>query len=234
MAVANSLTAVGAGALITYGAYLPEDGMTVTYDRSAALANEDLHYLSWEHPFVRNAVDMVLSSEFGNTALIALKYSGVNAGTLLAECHFLMEFSDDSHNHNERYFPNASIRVVIDEAGQDHDQRPGLESGLQQSQRVDRDTAIKIIKARQTELSKMLESAERLADTRVTDLVASARTNGRDLLGREVERLLALQKVNPGVRNDEIEFFQNQLDRFETALGHARLRLDAVRVIVAI
>jgi ATP-dependent helicase HepA len=46
---------------------LPEDGMTVTYDRSAALANEDLHYLTWEHPFVRNAMDMILSSEFGNT-----------------------------------------------------------------------------------------------------------------------------------------------------------------------
>ena len=213
---------------------LPEDGMTVTYDRSAALANEDLHYLSWEHPFVRNAMDMVLSSEFGNTALIALKYAGVNPGTLLVECHFLMEFSDDSHHHNERYFPNSSIRVVIDESGQDHGQLPGLESSLQQSQRVDRDTAIKIVKARQTELGRMLENAELVADTRVTGLVTAARVNGRDLLGREVERLQALQQVNSGVRNDEIEFFQNQLDRFETALGHARLRLDAVRVIVAI
>jgi ATP-dependent helicase HepA len=45
---------------------------------------------------------------------------------------------------------------------------------------------------------------------------------------------VALQKVNPGVRNDEIEFFQGQLDHFESALEHARLRLDAVRVMVAI
>ncbi|MGD8841626.1 MAG: SNF2-related protein, partial [Gammaproteobacteria bacterium] len=90
---------------------LPEDGMTVTYERSAALASEDLHYLTWEHPLVRNAIDMVLSSEFGNTALIAAEYPGVSAGTLLAECHFLMDFSDDFQSHNERYFPNASIRV---------------------------------------------------------------------------------------------------------------------------
>jgi ATP-dependent helicase HepA len=213
---------------------LPEDGMTVTYDRSAALANEDLHYLSWEHPFVRNAMDMVLSSEFGNTALVAAKYGGVRAGTLLAECHFLMEFSDDAHSHNERYFPNASVPVVIDESGQDHAGSAGLQAALQQSQRVDRDTAIKIVKARQTELGKMLELAERLADTRVTELVADARVNGQQLLGGEVERLLALQKVNPGVRNNEIEFFQGQLDRFEVALGYARLRLDAVRVIVAL
>ena len=213
---------------------LPEDGMTVTYDRSTALANEDLHYLSWEHPFVRDSMDMILSSEFGNTALIALKYAGVNAGTLLAECHFLMEYSDDSRSHNERYFPNAGIRVVIDESGQDHAEHLDLDSDQQNSQRVDKDTAIKIVKARQAELTRMLEFAELVADTQVTGLIANARTSGRDLLGYEVERLQVLQKVNPGVRNDEIEFFQNQLERFEATLGNARLRLDAVRVIVAI
>jgi ATP-dependent helicase HepA len=213
---------------------LPEDGMTVTYERSAALANEDLHYLSWEHPFVRNAMDMILSSEFGNTALIAMQYPGVKAGTLLAECHFLMDFSDDHRSHNERYFPNASIKVVIDESGQDHATRFDLQQGTQQTQRVDKDTAIKIVKARQSELTQMLEFAELIADTRVPGLIEAARDNGRKLLGHEIERLVALQRVNPGVRDEEIAFFRDRLDRFETALEHARLRLDAVRVIVAL
>jgi ATP-dependent helicase HepA len=213
---------------------LPEDGMTVTYDRSAALANEDLYYLTWEHPFVRNAMDMILSSEFGNTALIALHYGGVKAGTLLAECHFLMDFSDDSERHNERYFPNTSIRVIVDEGGQDHAARADLLATLQQSQRVDHDTAIKVVKARQSELTLMLEQAERFADTQVPGILAEARGNGRELLGHEVDRLVALQKVNPGVRDAEIDFFREQLQHFEKALEHARLRLDAIRVIVAI
>ena len=213
---------------------LPEDGMTVTYDRSAALANEDLHYLTWEHPFVRNAMDMILSSEFGNTALIALGYAGVKAGTLLAECHFLMEFSDDAGRRNERFFPTTSIRVVIDEGGRDHAEAANLELALQQTQRVDHDTAIRIVKARQGELTQMLAFAELSADTRVPGLIAEARDNGRELLGHEVDRLVALQQVNPGVRDEEIEFFKEQLEHFEIALQHARLRLDAVRVIVAI
>ena len=213
---------------------LPDDGMTVTYDRSAALANEDLHYLTWEHPFVRNAMDMILSSEFGNTALIAVQYGGVKAGTLLAECNFLMDFSDDSERHNERYFPNTSIRVIVDEGGQDHAARADLLAAMQQSQRVDQDTAIKVVKARQSELTQMLELAEVVADTQVPGILAEARGNGRELLGHEVDRLVALQKVNPGVRDAEIEFFKEQLGHFEKALEHARLRLDAVRVIVAI
>ena len=213
---------------------LPEDGMTVTYERSAALANEDLHYLTWEHPFVRNAMDMVLSSEFGNTALIAQQFPGVQAGTLLAECHFLMDFSDDYRSHNERYFPNASIRVLVDETGQDHSSRFELETGAGPVQRVDQDTAIKVVKARQTELTRMLEFAELVADTRVPALIEAARSNGRQLLGHEVERLVELQKVNPGVRDDEIDFFRNQLEHFESALEHSRLRLDAVRIVVAV
>ena len=213
---------------------LPEDGMTVTYERSAALANEDLHYLTWEHPFVRNAMDMILSSEFGNTALIARQYPGIAAGSLLAECHFLMDFSDDYRSHNERYFPNSTIRVLIDENGRDHAAEYELESGTGPVQRVDLDTAIKIVKARQAELAQMLDYAELVADTRVPGLIEAARSNGRELLGHEVERLLALQQVNPGVRDAEVEFFREQLAHFENALEHARLRLDAVRVIVTV
>jgi ATP-dependent helicase HepA len=212
---------------------LPEDGMTVTYKRSAALASEDLHYLTWEHPLVRNAMDMVLSSEFGNTALIAAEYPGIKAGTLLVECHFLMDFSDDYRSHNERYFPNASIRVLLDENGLDHAARVGPETDSWPVQRVDRDTSIKIVKARQELLAQMLENAELVADTQVPQLIESARAGGQELLGHEIERLVALQQVNRGVRDEEITFFRDRLAQFEAALEHARLRLDAVRVIVA-
>lgn len=211
---------------------LPEDGMTVTYNRNVALANEDMQYLSWEHPFVRDSMDMVLSSEFGNTALIALNYAGLNPGSLLAECHFLMDFSDDYKLNSQRYFPNASVVVVIDESGEDHAMKLNLDSLSGQIQVVDRDTAIKVVKARQTELSNMLARAELLADKQVPDLVAAARDQGRETLGREIDRLQALKKVNPGVRDAEIDFFKDQLDHFEKALTHARLRLDAVRVMV--
>jgi ATP-dependent helicase HepA len=208
--------------------------MTVTYNRNVALANEDMQYLSWEHPFVRDSMDMVLSSEFGNTALIALKHTSVKPGSLLAECHFLMDFSDDYKLNSQRYFPNASIVVLIDESGEDHAARLNLDALKDRIQAIDRDTAIKVMKARQTELSEMLAQAELKADKQVPDLVAAARGQGRELLGREIDRLEALQKVNPGVRDAEIEFFKDQLDHFEKALTHARLRLDAVRVIVVV
>jgi len=213
---------------------LPDDGMTVTYNRSIALSNEDVRFLSWEHPFVRNAIDMVLTSEFGNTALIAIKYGGAKPGTLLLECHFLMEFSDDCKFESQRYFPNSSIPVVIDENRRDHGHL--LESGLIPGilQRVDADTSLKIIKAKQSEISTLLELAAQIADRQVPDLVEAAKQRSEEVLGLELDRLSALQAINANVRDEEIEFFRDQLSQFEAALGNARFRLDAVRVMIAV
>ena len=96
---------------------LDEEGMTVTYNRKVAL-DEGAHFLSWEHPLVRNAIDSILSTEFGNTALVAMKYEGLQPGKLLLDCRFVIELADDQQVHGHRYFPDASISIVIDEQGQ--------------------------------------------------------------------------------------------------------------------
>lgn len=212
---------------------LPDDGMMVTYRRDVALANEDLRFLSWEHPFVRNSMDMILSSEFGNTSLVSIKYATVKPGTILLDCHFLMEFSDDCKLNSQRYFPSSSVHIVIDESRRDHSAILNHETIQEISQRVDVDTAVKVVKARQTEITAMLEIAEKAAGLRVPELVAAAKQRSKEVLEREIDRLTALQRINANVRDEEIEFYRAQLSQFEVSLGNARLRLDAIRVMVA-
>ena len=101
-------------------------------------------------------------------------------------------------------------------------------------QRVDLDTSLKVVKAKESEISAILEQAEKEADVQVPALVSAARQRGREVLGRELDRLIALQQTNPNVRAEEIEFFRDQLDGFEASLVNARLRLDAVRVMIAV
>ena len=213
---------------------LPDDGMTVTYNRSIALSNENVRFLSWEHPFVRNAMDMVLTSEFGNTALIAIKYTGAKPGTLLLECHFLMEFADDRKFENQRFFPNTSVFVLIDENEREHGQLLDADLIARIQQSVDLDTSLKIVKSKQSEISSLLDLATQIADRQVSELVNAAKQRGEAVLGGELDRLKALQQINANVRDDEIEFFRDQLNRFEAALENAKLRLDAVRVMIAV
>lgn len=213
---------------------LPDDGMTVTYNRAIALANEDVRFLTWEHPFVRDAMDMVLTSEFGNTALIAIKYAGVKPGTLLLECQFLMEFSDDYKFESQRYFPNSSVPVLIDENKQEHSQLLDVDLIRRILQPVDADTALKIVKVKQSEISTLLDLAAQIAGRQVPKLVEAAKQRSEEVLGRELDRLTALQAINANVRDEEIEFFRDQLKQFEAALKNASLRLDAVRVMIAV
>ena len=96
---------------------LHQDGMTITYDRNTALENEDIHYINWEHPLVINAMDMVLSQELGNSALTAVEYKAVPAGSILLECLFILESASNAALQSARYLPPTAIRIVMDEKG---------------------------------------------------------------------------------------------------------------------
>lgn len=79
----------------------------------------------------------------------------------------------------------------------------------------------------------MLANSERQAAAQVPERIAAARQRIRQTFLPEIERLKALRKVNPNVRDDEIAFFEQQWEKLNAMLDSARLRLDAVRVIVA-
>jgi ATP-dependent helicase HepA len=50
--------------------------------------------------------------------------------------------------------------------------------------------------------------------------------------GPEIRRLEALRKVNPAIRDEEIDFFQNQRTVVQEAINHASLALEGIRIIV--
>ena len=54
----------------------------------------------------------------------------------------------------------------------------------------------------------------------------------RDALIPEVERLSALQAINPNVRDAEIEFARERITTLENYIGAAHVRCDALRVVV--
>jgi ATP-dependent helicase HepA len=53
------------------------------------------------------------------------------------------------------------------------------------------------------------------------------------MVNSEIARLKALRQINPNVRNEEIEFFIRQLQALTLAFDSARVRLDALRVIIS-
>ena len=62
----------------------------------------------------------------------------------------------------------------------------------------------------------------------------AARAHAADLLESEIDRLLALRRVNPAVRAGEIDALRAHRAALDIALAGARLRLDAVRLVVSL
>jgi len=212
---------------------LADDGMTITYHRDTALSFEDAQFISWEHPLVTGAMDLVLGNELGNTAVTTIRYRGSKPGTLLLECLYLFDIASNSELQSDRYLPPTTIRAVLDEYGNNHE--TDLSHSLIQHSRtpVNADTANKIIRAKEQTLRQLIVQCEETARARAPLILASAHQCSKQILNREINRLRALRQVNPNVRDEEIEFFEQQQKMLDRALNSASLRLDAVRVIVA-
>ena len=212
---------------------LADDGMTITYDRDTALSFEDAHYLTWEHTMVRDAIDLVISNEFGNTALCAARYRGTRAGTVLLECLFVLEATMVEALQSQRYLPPTTIRVVMDERGQDHGDKLTHDAINRLAVAVDVNTAVQVVRAKRNVLKNLLQRCEQHAQQQSRVIFKAAHTEAEDIQMREINRLKALQQVNPNVRDEEIAFFQQQLQALSQLIDATRLRLDALRVIVA-
>ena len=212
---------------------LPDDGLTITYNRETALANEDVQYVSWDHPIVAGAMEMVLTGEHGNTGMMTVEYTETSPGTLLLESIFVLEAANVKGTQTNRYLPPTSIRIVVDETGMSHD--IGLSTNFLSSRsgRVDADTAMRIVRAKEKELRKLIEFSEKQAQAEVPELLAEAHNRSKLMLSAEIDRLKALQKVNPSVRDEEIAYLEKQLNNLNQVLDSAHLRLDALRVIVS-
>jgi len=210
-----------------------EDGMTVTYRRDIALSNEDVHFLTWDHPLVRTCMEMVTSSELGNTALSAIKLKAIAAGKILCECFYVVDLPHDKKTQSHRYLPPTTIRVLMDETGKTYDHLLSAEQVEQLQQKVDKQTAFKIVKARESVIKNLLKHIETQVKPQTQRIIQQAHEQSKTVLSLEVERLLALQELNGNVQNQEIEFYQEQLASVDLIIDKAEVRLDAVKIIIA-
>ena len=211
---------------------LPEDGLTFTCRRDIALANEDMEFITWEHPLVQGGMEMVLSGEQGNTAIVSLKHPRFRPGSLLLECDYVLESASTRAVQSARYLPPASIRVVVDLKGGDHTGVLPDTLLADHGAPVEIDTARKIVRAYRQPLRELLQLGETAARGRVPELLAQASQRIRRTLDPEIDRLRALGRVNPNVREAELLYLERQRDAAERAIASATLRLDAQRLIV--
>ncbi|WP_313575124.1 RNA polymerase-associated protein RapA, partial [Pseudescherichia sp.] len=89
---------------------LPEDGCTITFERDVALSREDAQFVTWEHPLIRNGLDLILSGDTGSSTISLLKNKALPVGTLLLELIYVVEAQAPKQLQLNRFLPATPVR----------------------------------------------------------------------------------------------------------------------------
>ncbi|MEY0962798.1 RNA polymerase-associated protein RapA [Providencia alcalifaciens] len=211
---------------------LPQDGCTITFDREQALSREDTQFISWEHPIIRNGLDLVLSSDTGSCAVSLLKNKALPVGTLLTELIYVVEAQAPKHLQISRFLPATPVRLLIDLKGNNLSSQVEFESFNRQLNAINRHMASKLVNAVQNEVHSVLRLSEPMVETEAKALIESAKEAANKALTLEFSRLEALKAVNPNIRDEELDIIEEERQQLITNIDQATWRLDAIRLVV--
>ncbi|PTQ88248.1 RNA polymerase-associated protein RapA [Agitococcus lubricus] len=212
---------------------LDADGMTVCFDRNLALSREDIQFVTWEHPMSLGILDLMTRQSFGNANLALIRNKGIKAGTLLMEAWFRVELVAPKHLDLTATLPQLTVRVLLDGEGRDLSTRVNHEILNRQVVPLDKATARQVVKMQADMIASLYQQADKTAKAHIPDLKTQAQSQLTQKLGVEIERLKALQKINPSIRDEEIELLSQQLSQGLNYLQDIHIISDALRIIVA-
>jgi ATP-dependent helicase HepA len=209
-----------------------DEGTTVTFSRERALAREDMEFVTWEHPMILEAMDMVHSTELGNAALGTIRLKGIAPGTMLLEAVYTVNCIAPRALQVERFLPLSPMRLLVDARGKDLASLVPHHRLNELVQRVNKPTALAIIKQVHAEVEAKMALAGELAELRLRDILAGAEADMRDALGEELARLEALREINPAIREEELAHLRYRIEECAVHIRHANLQLQALRLII--
>ncbi|APJ14168.1 MULTISPECIES: RNA polymerase-associated protein RapA [Aeromonas] len=209
---------------------LPQDGMTITFDRNTALSRDDMALLSWDHPMMRGGIDLILGSEIGATSVALLKNKALPIGSILLELIFVAESA--AHPQLYRFMPPTPIRLLMDKNGQNLGEKVAFDAFNRQLTPVNRHLGSKLVTASQLVIHGLIGKGQAIAEELKGGIVDKARAQMAQTLQQDLDRLEALKAVNPNVRDSELDYLRNLQAELHHLIDQTQLKLDAIRFIV--
>lgn len=214
--------------------HLPDDGATLTYERASALAHENWLFLTWEHPMVLGAMEMILEGGHGNCTAMGIRHPAVPSGTLALEMLFILECPAPGLLQAARFLPPTLLRTVIDqhlaERREAVDQQR-LDTSLHP---LPKSVIHKIVSPLRKPIQAMIAQGEQAVSAQAETRLLQARTAMNNYYGEEIDRLSALRRVNPYIKQADIDLLIAHQTELNDHLKASRVRLDAIRLLVGL
>lgn len=218
--------------LLSHFPQVPDDGLTFTLSRKIALGRDDLPFVNWLHPLVLQSLDLILQDHQGKAFVGILKDKRLPAGTLVMEAFFHVTVSAPAVLQPKRWFPITTLRAVVDS------QKRSLGGSLSadfidnQSEELDKTKIRTLTGERRNTIDMLHRLALQVANKQLPGLVQDKTSRMQTSLDQEITRLLALQQVNPQVKQDEIDYLTKQKTLLTDAISKASLQVAALRLLM--
>lgn len=212
---------------------LKEEGVTVTFDRNLALAREEIEFLNWDHPMIRNGIDLITDGDIGKTAVSLLINNDFPVGTVWLELIYIVEAQAPRGLQLTRFLPPTPVRLLIDIKGNNLAEKVSFEMLQKQLKPMGKQMASKVLKMLRSTIEKLLMTGEQTIIHLAQDFIQKAQYDAEQALSNELMRLKALKSVNKNIRQDEIDTLSEQREQILTYLTQATWRLDSLRVIIS-
>jgi ATP-dependent helicase HepA len=204
---------------------LRAEGLRITFDRDTALSHPDTTLMSWDHPMVTSAADLILGSEHGSCAIVV---DPTQSTPLQLQAIYVLETVAPPTLNADRFLPPTPITILVDHAGEAVHRTVGPRLDDTDPWRLlDHETV------RQQLIPDMLAATRPMAEAAAEAVRAAAGQRMLETLGSELKRLEYLQRVNDNIRAEEIDHARDAIALLDDTLGAARLRLDGIRMITA-
>ncbi len=201
--------------------------MMITFDRDLSVTRDDIDFMSQDHPMVSNCIDLLISSESGNTAICE-----IDAGEfkLVLESVYILECIAPANVYIKKFLPKTPIRVVIDHTMKDVTKDYSFEDfkGLKNGDK----SFLNVPEIKEKLLPSIIAQTLKIAEGVATRTKEEANQTAIEISGGEVTRLERLKENNPGIRDEEIEAAKYQTKMLSEYIMKGRLRLDALRVVL--
>ena len=211
---------------------LKEEGVTVTFDRQLALAREELEFLTWDHPMIRQGIDLIASGDIGKASMALLVNKQLPAGTLLVELIYVIESQSPKGLQLNRFLPPTPVRLLLDSKGNNLAEQVNFNTLQNKLKPLSKDIANKMVKMARPNIEQLIK----IGDQKMTEIaqakIQEASRLADQTLSAELNRLIALKAVNKNIRQAEINVLEKQRVLSLEELSKASWRLDSLRVIM--
>ncbi|MDK2776545.1 MAG: RNA polymerase-associated protein RapA [Pseudomonadota bacterium] len=208
--------------------HLPEDGFMATTRRDVALSRDDVQFLSWEHPFIDQALELITSSPAGNAAAGYIEDHGFSTGDCFIEMQFVARCPAPKALAVERFLPPNAMHLMMTPKGDlkvNDGELPAFVLPLK------RGTARGLVEQKTESIQPLIHKLEKLGSAQLNKMVERASQKAQEAYTARIERLHALAEQNPAMPPQLVDEVKQKRDAVMDAIAQSQLVLDSIRLV---